>query len=140
MALHLRDVAAVSVPGVVLFVVFAVFPFVFAAVEVTADTVGLFVLGRQVVAAGAVVLASVAGYYLVGDGAAAESPGLVFLAFLIGATLATVLGALVVWLIDPEGVTVGPAWQVLGSAFTTHSIGVAFAGLAGAAVADLGAR
>lgn len=130
-----------ALPAVVLFLLYAAFPFVFEAVEVTAESVRLLVLGRRVVAAGAVLAAAGTGYALLGgDGTAARSPGLVFAGFLLASLVGVGLGALVVWLAGPEGTRIGPAWQLLGNALTTEGLAAGFAGLAGAAVADLRAE
>jgi len=136
MALHGRDVALVSLPGVVLFAALAGHPLLLAALEPSIGTVRLLSVGRSAAAAVAVGTAGAAGLAVGGDGWAGSAPALVFLGFLAAATVAAAAAGLLVWLVGPEGVSVGPAWQLLGTVLP-HGVGVGFAGLAGAAVADL---
>lgn len=137
MALQPRDLGLVALPGVALLVVLAGYPFLLSALEVTPDLIRVLSIGRDAAGAAAVGSAAGAGYLAWSDEGAVESPGLVFLAFLLSAGVAAALAGLLVWLLGPENVTVGPAWQFVGGPLARFGVAMGFAGLAGAL---LGAR
>lgn len=140
MSLHRDDVWAVALPAVVLLFADVALPFVFSP-YVDAPGIHWLYVVRRVVAIGAVLVAAGVGYgRLGGHGAAVESPGTLFAAFLLAWFVAVVAAPLIGWLIAPEIWPGGPEWHVFVNAISPEGVGVAFAGLAGAAIADLRAK
>lgn len=137
MPLQSRDLGFVAVPGLVLLAVLAGFPFLLSSVDVTIELVRVLSLARDLGTTGAVVTAAGAGHVAWRDDRTVDSPALVFVAFLLSAGIAAALAGLLVWLVGPEDVTVGPAWQFVGGPLIRYGVAMGFAGLAGAL---LGAR